>query len=98
MSKIACSGEATSVKNGTVTRHFYVYFGSRKSTYSDGKGGEIVSVWFGLSYRGFIGPFFFEGTVTGPACFGTSILTAIHQLYGNEPFYFQQDGTPPHCH
>jgi hypothetical protein len=23
---------------------------------------------------------------------------AIHQLYGNEPFYFQQDGAPPGYH
>jgi hypothetical protein len=25
-----------------------------------------------------------------------SILPVIHQLYGNKPFYFQQDGAPPH--
>jgi hypothetical protein len=28
----------------------------------------------------------------------TSILPAIHALYENEQFYFQQDGTPPHYH
>lgn len=25
-------------------------------------------------------------------------LLAIHQVYGNEPFYFQQDGTSPYYH
>jgi hypothetical protein len=28
----------------------------------------------------------------------TSILPAIRQLWGNEPFCFQQDGAPPHYH
>jgi hypothetical protein len=28
----------------------------------------------------------------------TSILLAIHALYENEQFYFQQDGAPPHYH
>jgi hypothetical protein len=27
-----------------------------------------------------------------------SILSVIHQLYGNEPFYFHQHGAPPHYH
>jgi hypothetical protein len=26
------------------------------------------------------------------------LLPAILQLYGNEPFYFQQDSAPPHYH
>jgi hypothetical protein len=40
-----------------------------------------------------------EGIVTGPMYFNMlwiSILPAIHQLYGNKPFYFQQDSAPPH--
>ncbi|KAJ4430364.1 hypothetical protein ANN_22580 [Periplaneta americana] len=28
----------------------------------------------------------------------TSVLPAIRTLYGNEKFYFQQDGVPPHYH
>ena len=28
----------------------------------------------------------------------TSILPAIRTLFGNDRFYFQQDGTPPHFH
>jgi hypothetical protein len=44
---------------------------------------------------------FFERTVTDPMylnMFWTSILPANHQLYENEPFYFQQDGAPPYYH
>jgi hypothetical protein len=51
--------------------------------------------------QGFIWTVLFEGTVTGHVYLNmlrTFILPAIHQLYGNEPFYFQQDGAPPHHH
>ena len=40
-------------------------------------------------------------TVTGQVCLKTlrvSVLPAIHTLYGNEEFYFQQDGAPPRYH
>ncbi|KDQ71493.1 hypothetical protein L798_12663, partial [Zootermopsis nevadensis] len=49
--------------------------------------------------RGLIGPFFYEGTVTGfvyLVMLRTSILPAIRALYGNERFYLQQDGATPH--
>jgi hypothetical protein len=45
--------------------------------------GNGLNVWCGLSTRGFIGPFFFEGTVTDLAYLNmlrTSILPAIHGL------------------
>ena len=54
-----------------------------------------------LSSRGLIGPFFFEGTVTGALYLDmlqTSIVPAIQELYGDESFYLQQDGAPPHYH
>jgi len=60
-----------------------------------------LSVWYGLSLRGLIGPFFFEGTVTGHVYLDmlcTSILPAIHTLFGNDRFHFQQDGASPHFH
>ena len=58
-------------------------------------------MWCGLSSRGLIGPFFFEGTVTSALYLNmlqTSILPAIQELYGDESFYLQQDGAPPHYH
>jgi len=60
-----------------------------------------VNVWCGLSARGLIGPFFFEGTVTGEACLEmlrSSILPAIRALYENNEVFYQQDGAPPHYH
>jgi len=60
-----------------------------------------LNVWCGLSLRGPTGPFFFEGTVTGQVYLDmlrTSILPAIHTLFGNGQFYFQQDGAPLHFH
>jgi hypothetical protein len=43
----------------------------------------------------------FEGTVTGQVYLDvlhTSILPAIHTLFGNDRFYFKKDGAPPHIH
>jgi len=60
-----------------------------------------LKVWCGLSLRGLIGPFFFEGTVTDHVYLDmlcTSILPAIRTHFGNDGFYFQQDGAPPHFH
>jgi hypothetical protein len=54
-----------------------------------------VNVWFGLSSRGLIGPFFFKGTVTGQVYLDmlqTSIFLAIRELF------YLQDGAPPHYH
>ncbi|UYV78635.1 hypothetical protein LAZ67_16002235 [Cordylochernes scorpioides] len=50
---------------------------------------------------GLIGPFRFEGTVTGInylTMLADSIFPAIRALYGNDDFYFQLDGAPPHYH
>ena len=60
-----------------------------------------VNVWCGLSATGFMGPFFFEGTVTGEAyleMLRSSILPAIRALYGNSEVFYQQDGERPHYH
>jgi hypothetical protein len=101
VSKNVWSDEAACKLNGTDNRHNSV-LGSRESTHSCGQGDQFTrTVWCELSYRGLIGPFFLGGTVTGPVYLNmlrTSILLTIHQLYGNEPFYFQEDGAPPQYH
>jgi hypothetical protein len=54
-----------------------------------------------LSSKGLIGPFSFEGNVTGESyltLLDGSILPAICELYGNVRFYYQQAGIPPHYH
>jgi len=51
--------------------------------------------------RDLIGPFFFEGTVSGEAyleMLRSSILPAICALYENSEVFYQQDGAPPHYH
>ncbi|XP_076308545.1 protein FAM200C-like [Tachypleus tridentatus] len=53
------------------------------------------------SALGVIGPFFFENTVTGLGYLNLlqeTVLPCIRERLGDEEFYFQQDGTPPHYH
>lgn len=57
-----------------------------------------VSVWAGVSSRGIIGPFLFDGTVDGQAfrqVFENEIYPSIHEN-GMEDFVYQQDGAPAH--
>ena len=61
----------------------------------------MVNVWCGLLARGLIGPFFFEGTVTGEAyleMLRSSILPAIRSLYEKIEVFYQQDGASPQYH
>lgn len=94
--QIKWSGEATFKLNGTVTLHSCVYWTPGNAhIHVDKVNSPGLIVWCGLSYRGLIGLCIFEGTVSGPVyhnIFWTSVLLTIHQLSGNEPFYFQQDG------
>jgi hypothetical protein len=87
--------------NGTVNRHNCVYWATENLHVHMNKVVNLpgFTVRCGLSYGSLIGPFFFEGAVTGPMHLNmirTPILPAVHQLYGNEPFYFQQDGASSH--
>jgi hypothetical protein len=58
-----------------------------------------VNAWCGLLSKGLIGPFSFEGNITGESyltmLYG-SMLPANSELYGNKKFYYQQDSAPPH--
>ena len=58
-----------------------------------------VNVWCELSARGLIGPFFFEGTVTGEGyleMLHSSILPALRALNENSDVFYQQDRAPAH--
>jgi hypothetical protein len=62
---------------------------------------EVKRERCGVSCRGFMGLFFFEGTATCPmylSMLQISTLPATYQLYRNEPFYYQQDGSPSRHH
>lgn len=100
---IVWSDEAQFKLNGTVNRHNCIYWAAENPNVHVDKAVNLpgVNVWCGLSYRGLIGPFFFDGTVTGEVYLQklqTSILPAIRDLYGDGRFYFQQDGAPAHYH
>ncbi|PNF23512.1 hypothetical protein B7P43_G05612 [Cryptotermes secundus] len=85
-------------KYGTVNRHRCVYRAPVNPHVHAGK--EVilpgVNVWCGLSSHGLIGPFFFEGTVTGQV-YLDMLQTSIFPLEMRD-FYLQQDGAPPHYH
>jgi hypothetical protein len=93
--KFFWSDEVQFKLNGTVNRHNCVYWAPGNPHIHADKAVNLpgLNVWCGLSTRGLIGPFFFEGTVTGLAYLNmlrTSILPAIHALYENEQFPFNK--------
>jgi len=48
-----------------------------------------------------VGPFLFEGTVTGDAYLNMlqeSIVSTVRQLYRDEDTWYQQDRAPPNYH
>ena len=103
MTKIVWSDEAQFKLNGTVNRHNCVYWAPENLHVHVGKAVNLpgVNVWCRLSARDLIGPFFFEGTVTGEAyleMLRSSILPAIRALYGNSEVFYQQYGVPSHYH
>ncbi|XP_049809920.1 uncharacterized protein LOC126252950 [Schistocerca nitens] len=103
MGSIILSDEAQFKLNGTVNWQKCVYWAEDNPHITVEKAVNLpgVKLWCGLSARGLIGPFRFEGTVTGEmylTMLADSIYPAICALYGNDEFYFQQDGAPPHCH
>nr|CAI5828082.1 unnamed protein product [Callosobruchus analis] len=67
MGSIIWSDEAQFKLNGTVNRHNCVYWCEENPHITIEKAVNLpgVNVWCGLSSRGLIGPFRFEGTVTG---------------------------------
>jgi len=94
--KILWSDEAQFKLNETVNRHNCVYWAPENLHIHVAKAVNLpgVNVWCGLSAGGLIGPFFFEGTVTGEAyleMLHSSILPAIRALYENNEVFYQQD-------
>ena len=97
--KVVWSDEAQFRLNGTVNRHHCVYWSYENPHVHLEKHINLpgLNVWCDLSSRSLIGPFFYEGTVTGALYLDmlqTSILPAIRELYEDESL--QQDGAPPH--
>nr|CDS30340.1 transposable element tc3 transposase [Hymenolepis microstoma] len=62
---------------------------------------SIASVWSSLSSKGFIGPFLFDGTVTGPIYLNIlrqSVMPRTRDVFENGELYLLQDGAPPLYH
>lgn len=103
LAKIVWSDKATFTLNGSVSRHNCTSFGPEHPHVVVGHSVNSpgVTVWCGVSSRGLIGPFFLDATVTGPMDLNLprqSVMPRIREVFGDEEFYFQQDGAPPHYH
>lgn len=101
--KIVWSDEASFKLNGSVNRHNCTYWGLHNPHFTVDHHVNLpgITIWCGLSSRGLIGPFFFDATVTGSVYLNLLrhfIMPNIRQAFGDEVFYFQQDGAPPHYH
>ena len=60
---------------------------------------EKVIVWAAMSHRGVIGPFFFDGNVTGEsylAMLQNFLWPQLANLPDVDQLHFMQDGAPPH--
>lgn len=58
-----------------------------------------VTVLIGIGFHGIVGPFFFDGNVTGPsylAMIRDQVLPTLRQWPNFENIVLVQDGTPPH--
>lgn len=87
--------------SGSVNRHNCVYWRHDNPNvvlpYDDKSPG--VMVWGGVTFDGLIGPFFFDGNVTGETYLELIKDTVYPLLQQKENFnylWWQQDGAPPH--
>ncbi|KAJ4432746.1 hypothetical protein ANN_21384 [Periplaneta americana] len=102
-SRLVWSDEDTFKLNGTINRHNCVYWANENPHIFQEKAVNFpgLTVWYALSSRGIIGPYFFEGTVTGEKYLQMleTTIPRLNDLFDNENgFYFQQDGAPAHFH
>ena len=93
--------EANFYVNGLVSKNHLRYWSSENThcyIAGRGQGGGRVMVWLGVWDGMLVGPFFFEGTVTGEAylkMLGDELMPHLDALV-RKPDWFQQDGAPPH--
>ena len=79
--EIVWSDEATFKLNGSINRHNCSYWAIENPYVMVDHHVNLsgITVWYGLSSRGLIGPFFFDATVTGPV-----YLNFEKQLWQND--------------
>jgi transposase len=99
LDRIIWSDESTFKLNGHINRHNCVYWNFDNQHHIIEKDVHLpgVMVWCAISSRGIIGPYFFDGTVTGVSYLHMlrEFLLPILMDYPDD-IMFQQDGAPPH--
>jgi hypothetical protein len=99
---ILWSDEAIFSLAETVNRHNCVYWDENNPNRFieiDNLGSERVMVWAGISSNRRVGPFFFEGRVTGDSyleMLQEKMMPIISEWDEFSNLTFQQDGAPPH--
>lgn len=108
--KIIFSDEATFCLNGTVNRQTCRYW-SRDNPHwmaeAHTQHPQKINVWAGIVHNRILGPFFFEGTLTGEKYLEflqNDLVPALAVIFPNDidpdipdgTIWFQQDGAPPH--
>jgi transposase len=102
VNSILWSDEAVFKLNGHINRHNCIYWRSNNPHEIIEKEVNLpgVTVWCGISSQGIIGPYFFDGTVSG-----SSYLEMLSEwlwpqiesrIQGGERIIFQHDGATPH--
>lgn len=99
--KILWTDEACFKLNGHVNRHNAVYWSDVNPhlTIAQELNLPSVNVWAGVSSHGLVGPYFFNGTVTGEVylkLLNDTVWPAISTRNDICDLMWQQDGAPPH--
>lgn len=103
LERIVFSDEAHFHLSGQVTRHnAHIYARENPKAFTTKPlHSERVTVWMGIWSGGLIGPFLFDGNVTGQsylAMLQTFLLPILEDLpvFQHQELFFMQDGAPPH--
>lgn len=103
LDKLLFSDEAVFHLTGAVNRQNCVYWSSDNPSFTTTKPLQSpkIVVWMGVWSGGLIGPYVFDGTVTGESYLTMLRDWLLPQLQEIDEFndgelFFQQDGAPPH--
>ena len=101
LAKTVWTDEAHFKLSGAVNRHNCVYYSMDNPhlTYETQLNQPGITVWAGISCKGVFGPIFFDSPVNSELylqMLEDTVMPDLRQEYGDEEFYFQQDGAPPH--
>ena len=101
LKNVIFSDEANFYTNGVVNKQQVRHWAQENPHWHidrNQQGAARVMVWLGVWDESFIGPFFFDGTVTGQTyvnMLGNEMFPHLHAL-GGPPDWFQHDGAAPH--